>query len=313
MPLTVDRFLESFGTTLGLTLRAGNGGLSRRILSHRVQKSGLAITGEVDSVHEGRIQVLGETELSWFHRQPPERRKDLAERFFTRPMAAAVVDGGLPVPAEFQPAAEAHRVPLFTSFLSTAVFIVEAVRCLEQHFAERTTLHGVLVEIIGVGVVLQGKSGIGKSESALDLVLRGHRLVADDVIHVEKRGPETLLGRGDELTAHHMEIRGLGILNLRELFGPQAVTPAKKLELIIRVEEWEPTKEYDRLGLEDRTTAILGVEVPFLVLPVSPGRNLSTIIEVAVRNQLLKRQGIHSARVLASRQGFLAGGGEEGP
>jgi HPr kinase/phosphorylase len=310
MALTVATFLRVFGTSLGLVLRVGEEGLSREILSPRVQKSGLAITGEVDSVHEGRIQLLGETELSWFHRQPPPRREELAERFFTRPMAAAVVDGGLPVPDSFLAVAAAHKVPLFTSFLSTAVFIDEAVRCLEQHFAERTTLHGVLVEVLGVGVVLQGKSGIGKSESALDLVLRGHRLVADDLIHVEKRGPETLLGCGDPLTAHHMEIRGLGILNLRDLFGPQAITPCKKLELVIHVEEWDPGKEYDRLGLDERSTVILGVEVPSLVVPVSPGRNLSTIIEVAVRNHLLKLQGIHSARQLAARQAIKAGGEE---
>lgn len=311
MALTVGEFLRSFGTTLGLSLRAGEGGLGREILSPRVQKSGLAITGEVDSVHEGRIQVLGETELAWFHRQPPPRRRELAQRFFSRPMAAAVVDGGLPVPEAFLSAAAEQGVPLLTSFLSTAVFIEEAVRRLEQRFSERATLHGVLVEVLGVGVALQGKSGIGKSESALDLVLRGHRLVADDVIHVEKRGPETLLGRGDELTAHHMEIRGLGILNVRDLFGPQAVTPCKKVELVIHVEEWDPSREYDRLGLEDRTAVILGVEVPCLHVPVSPGRNLSTIIEVAVRNHLLKLQGIHSARELSERQARLARG-EEG-
>ena len=173
-----------------------------------------------------------------------------------------------------------------------------------------TTIQGVFMDVIGVGVVLTGRSGIGKSECALDLILRGHRFVADDVIRIDKVGPTTLLGRGDELTGHHMEIRGLGIINIRDLFGVTATTGVKKLELVVRIEEWDPSREYDRLGLEDANVTILGVALPALLIPVSPGRNLATIVEVAVRNHLLKQAGVHSARDLVDRQARRAGGGD---
>ncbi len=173
-----------------------------------------------------------------------------------------------------------------------------------------TTIHGVLVEVIGVGVLLSGRSGIGKSECALDLVLRGHRFVADDVIHVDKLGPATLVGHGDDLTGHYMEIRGLGIINVRDLFGATATTRMKKIELVIRIEEWDPSREYDRLGLDNGTVEILGVLLPSLLVPVSPGRNLATIVEVAVRNHLLKQIGVHSAREFVERQARRAGGSD---
>ncbi|OYV75727.1 MAG: HPr(Ser) kinase/phosphatase [Deltaproteobacteria bacterium 21-66-5] len=173
-----------------------------------------------------------------------------------------------------------------------------------------TTIHGVLVEVIGVGVLLSGRSGIGKSECALDLVLRGHRFVADDVIHVDKLGPATLVGRGDDLTGHYMEIRGLGIINVRDLFGATATTRMKKMELVIRIEEWDPSREYDRLGLDVGTVEILGVRLPSLLLPISPGRNLATIVEVAVRNHLLKQLGVDSAREFVERQARRAGGSD---
>ena len=158
------------------------------------------------------------------------------------------------------------------------------------------------MDVLGVGVLLQGKSGVGKSECALDLILRGHRFVADDVVHIEKLGPATLVGRGSDLTRQHMEIRGLGIINVQNLFGLTATTHRKKVELVIRLEWWDATKEYDRLGLENRATGILGVDLPVLLIPVSPGRNLATIVEVAVRNHLLKLQGVHSAKELVDRQ-----------
>lgn len=174
--------------------------------------------------------------------------------------------------------------------------------------SEVTTIHGVLLDVIGVGVLLSGRSGIGKSECALDLVLRGHRFVADDVIHVDKLGPATLVGGGDDLTCQHMEIRGLGIINIRDLFGATSTTRKKKMELVIRIEEWDPSREYDRVGLEDATVEILGVRLPSLLIPVSPGRNLATIVEVGVRNHLLKRLGVHSAREFVERQASRAGG-----
>jgi HPr kinase/phosphorylase len=287
---------------MGMRLLAGADGLVREISDPRVQKTGLAITGEVKSIHEGRIQVLGDTEITFFEKQPPDRQGRLADLFFSGPLACAVVCGSLPVPSVFAEAAERQAVPLLSSTLPTSRLIEEALKHLGQLFAETTTVHGVLMDVLGTGVMLLGPSGIGKSECALDLILRGHRIVADDIIHLEKRGPATVLGSGSDLTRHHMEIRGLGILSLRDLFGLSAITDLKKVGLVIQIEEWDPGKEYDRLGLMDRRTDFLGASIPTLLVPVSPGRNLATIVEVAVMNHILKTQGVDSARDLVERQ-----------
>ena len=306
MPVTVDRFQQACAAALRMKLLAGADGVGREIADQRVQKTGLGITGEVDSVHEGRIQILGETEITYFENQEPARRPAIADVFFSRSMACAVVGGGLRVPAELTEAAGRRAVPLYSSELPTSALIEETVKRLALLFSQTTTIHGVLVEVLGVGVLLLGRSGIGKSECALDLIVRGHRFVADDVIHLEKRGPETLLGRGSDLTRHHMEIRGLGIINVRDLFGPPSITDLKKIELAIQIEEWDATKEYDRLGVEDRRAVFLDVAIPSLLIPVSPARNLATIVEVAVRNHLLKGQGVFSAKDLLARQRTLS-------
>ena len=309
MPISVQVFRDECSEALRLRLLAGERGMARGITGSRPQEAGLAITGEVLPPREGCVQVLGETELDYLRRQDPARQAEIAERFFAGPLPCAVVVGPLPAPGLLVDAAERASVPLFASDHSAAGFLEEAGRHLYRLFTETTTVHGVLLEVIGVGVLLSGRSGIGKSECALDLVLRGHRFVADDMIHVYKLGPATLVGRGDDLTCHHMEIRGLGIINIRDLFGATATTRMKKVELVIRIEEWDASREYDRLGLEDGTVEILGVRLPSLLIPVSPGRNLATIVEVAVRNHLLKQLGVHSAREFVERQARRAGGG----
>lgn len=303
MPVTVDQFQQACAEPLRMRLLAGADGLARAIAEPRVQKSGLAMTGEVDSTHEGRIQILGETEITYFDNQAPSRQKAVADLFFSRPMACAIVGGSRAVPPALVEAAGRRAVPLFSSSLATPDLITEALRQLAHLFSRTATIHGVLMDVLSVGVVLTGQSGIGKSECALDLILRGHRFVADDVILLEKRGPETVLGRGDDLTRYTMEIRGVGIINIRDLFGPTATTDLKKIELVIEIEAWDAGKEYDRLGLEERRTVLLDVPVSTLLIPVSPGRNLAAIVEVAVRNHLLKRQGVHSAREFLDRHG----------
>jgi len=308
VPISVQAFRDECSEILRLRLLAGERGMGRGIAGSRVQEAGLAITGEVLPTREGCVQVLGETEVDYFRGQDPARQPEIAERFFAGTLPCAVVVGPLPAPDLFVEAAERASVPLFASDLPAAGFLEEAGRQLYRLFTETTTVHGVLLEVIGVGVLLSGRSGIGKSESALDLVIRGHRFVADDVIHVDKLGPATLVGRGDDLTCHHMEIRGLGIINVRDLFGATATTRMKKIELVIRIEEWDPSREYDRLGLERETVEILGVRLPSLLVPVSPGRNLATIVEVAARNHLLKQLGVHSAREFIERQARRAEG-----
>ncbi|MGB7630306.1 MAG: HPr(Ser) kinase/phosphatase [Candidatus Deferrimicrobium sp.] len=308
MPISVQAFRDECSAPLRLRLLAGERGLGRGITESRFQEAGLALAGVVFPSREGCVQILGETEVDYFRRQDPARQPEIAERFFAGPLPCAVVVGPLPAPGLFVEAAERASVPLFASDLPATGFLEEAGRHLYRLFTETATVHGVLLEVIGVGVLLSGRSGIGKSECALDLVLRGHRFVADDVIHVEKLGPATLVGCGDDLTCPHMEIRGLGIINIRDLFGATATTRMKKMELVIRIEEWDPSREYDRLGLDDGTVEILGVRLPSLLVPVSPGRNLAVIVEVAVRNHLLKQLGVHSAREFVERQAHRAGG-----
>ncbi len=309
MPISVQTFRQECSAPLEIRLVAGERGMHREIAGSRVEEAGLPGAGEVPPPREGRVQVLGETTLSCFLGLEPGRQAETADRFFSGSLACAVIAGGRPAPEPFIEAAERRAVPLFCSLLSSVPLIEETRRQLARLFAETSTVHGVLMDVIGVGVLLTGRSGIGKSECALDLVLRGHRFVADDVIHIEKIGPATLLGRGNDLTAHHMEIRGLGIINIRDIFGLTATVQRKKMELVIRIEEWDPSKEYDRLGLEDGAVEIMGVPLPSLVIPVSPGRNLATIVEVAVRNHLLKQLGVHSARELVERQARKAGEG----
>jgi HPr kinase/phosphorylase len=310
VPVSVDRFLKICADSLRLRLAAGADGLSREITEREVQKTGLGITGEVDSTHPGKVQILGETEITYFRNQPPEHQGRMAELLFSRSMPCAIVGASLPLPSPMVETAGRRGIPLLVSDLTTADLIHGVLRNLRQIFAETTTIHGVLMDILGVGVAILGKSGIGKSECALDLILRGHRFVSDDIIHLDKRDPETILGTGDDMTRYHMEIRGLGIINIQDLFGPLATVVRKKVEMIIQIEEWDAEKEYDRLGLDDRRTDLLGVSLPTYLLPVSPGRNLAVIVEVAVRNHLLMRQGVFSAANLVERQAGRAEGGK---
>ena len=190
---------------------------------------------------------------------------------------------------------ERNGIPLLRTHHQSSTFISLITKFLEERLLPSTTVHGVLVDVLGVGVLLLGKSGVGKSECALELVLKGHRLVADDVVKVRLKLPAVLFGEGIDLLHYHMEIRGLGIINIKHLFGVAAIRERKKIDLAVELVEWEEGREYDRLGLEEQTYSLLGVEVPLLSLPIRPGRNMTAIVEVAARNQLLKEMGYHSA------------------
>jgi HPr kinase/phosphorylase len=209
--------------------------------------------------------------------------------------ACVVVCRGRTPPPELRAEADARGVPLLVSSLVTADFIAAVTAWMSDRLAPSTEVHGVLLDVLGVGVLVLGKSGIGKSETALDLVVRGHRFVADDVI-VMRRVGNNIVGRSGGIIGHHMEIRGLGIINVKDLFGISAVRETKRIELVVELSEWNPDEEYDRLGFDDRHQDILGIPIPAVKLPVRPGRNLATLIEVAARNELVKHQGIHSAR-----------------
>lgn len=279
---------------LGLSAVAGLGGLERAIAVPRIQKPGLALTGWPEQLHPNRVLVLGGTELDYLTDHAPARTVGIETLLASVPACVVVCRGKAP-PAELLTACEAHGVPVLVSTLVTADFIALVTAWMTDRLAPSVQLHGVLMDVNGIGVLLLGKSGIGKSETALDLVVRGHRLVADDIVRIRAKAGQ-LVGRGAGLLGHHMEIRGLGIINIEDLFGIAAVRDAKKIELVVELHEWDETAEYERLGFEDQHERILGVEVPKIQLPVRPGRNLATLTEVAARNQLLKLQGTHSAR-----------------
>ncbi|PTL81337.1 HPr(Ser) kinase/phosphatase [Vitiosangium sp. GDMCC 1.1324] len=299
--IRVSQLLEDREYDLRLTLVAGERGLQHRINSSRIQKPGLALTGFTEHLHPHRVQVFGNTEVSYLLTLPVERQREVLASLFQEELACVVVTKDLAPPPALVEACEKAGLALMRSPLLSSAFIQQVQAFLEEALTESSSLHGVLMDVFGVGILLLGKSGIGKSEIALDLVMRGHRLVADDIVDVTRRRQGVVYGAGNPVIRHHMEIRGLGIINIKDLFGVASVRERKKIELVIELHEWDPQQEYDRLGVEDRFMNIVGVDIPLSVVPVRPGRNMTTIIEVAARNQLLKQQGHHSAREFAER------------
>ena len=295
--ITVDELLER--SELGVTVVAGNAGLKRKVTVPRIQKPGLALTGWPEQLHEGRVLVLGGTEIDYLVDHEPARRLGIETLLASEP-ACVVVCRSLVPPDELVAAAQARSVPLLVSSLVTADFIAAVTGWMQDRLAPSTELHGVLMDVLGIGVLMVGKSGIGKSETALDLVTRGHRLVGDDVIRVRRFGHK-LSGAAAGLLGHHMEIRGLGIINIKDLYGISAVREAKVIDIIVELHEWDAAVEYERLGFDDHGERLLDVEVTKVRLPVRPGRNIATLIEVAARNQLLKAQGTHSARAFRDK------------
>jgi len=296
LAIPVIKFFRDNETNLKLTLRAGNAGLGKKILIPCIQKPGLALAGDTKALYSGRIQVLGRQEINFFNSQSKDKRKEVCSSISKIDVTCFMLTGNDEPPKEIISLCEKSKIPLFISGLTTSTLINRVSRYLEDALMASTTIHGVLMDVFGIGVLIAGKSGIGKSELALDLVLRGHRLVADDIVNIKKRPPSTLYGTGSEIIKYHMEIRGLGIINIRDLFGISAVRDHKIIELVAELNDWDPSAEYDRLGLEDKKFPLLDVRLPLVQIPVRPGRNLAAIIEVASRNHLLKLQGHHSAR-----------------
>ncbi len=297
----VESLLTDRSFDLRLELIAGKAGLSRRIVSARIQKPGLALAGYTSHIHPERLAVFGHTEMSFLATLAPEQQAKVCDQLCVLDLSCLVVTKNLDIPDVLVDSARRHEMPLMRSSHLSSAFINNIEQFLQEALTQATSLHGVLVDVLGVGVLVIGKSGIGKSECALDLVMRGHRLVADDIVNIKKKPSGPLYGTGSDIIGHHMEVRGLGIINIKDLFGISAVRARKKLELVVELVEWDEKVEYDRLGVEEQKYRILDVEVPLLVIPVRPGRNLTTIIEVAARNHLLKEQGHHSARDFQDR------------
>jgi HPr kinase/phosphorylase len=280
---------------LGLTLMVGRKGIRRGITQSQVQKMGLALTGFIQFTNPERLQVIGNTEMTYLNTLDAHLQEKVIRQICSLELACLVITRNLEIPELLLQEADEKGIPLFRTNLRSFDFIERVTKFLEEKLASTSSIHGVLLDVFGVGVLILGKSGIGKSECALDLVLRGHRLVADDMVHIQKRSPSSLIGSGFEVIQHHMEIRGLGIINIRSLFGVEAIRERKKIELVLELVEWDHNREYDRLGFEEEKYTILGVDLPMLRIPVTPARNLTTIIEVAARNHLLKVMGYDSA------------------
>jgi HPr kinase/phosphorylase len=290
---------EAFG--LPLELLAGAEGLDRPITSPHVQKTGLALAGFHEYLKPGRVLIFGESEIRYLETLEPDARTAQIALVFRGGFPCVLITGGFVPPPDLAIEANRARVPVLTTPVATPTAIAKLTSILEDSLAERHLVHGVLMDVLGLGVLIVGESGIGKSECALDLIVRGHRLVADDTVEVRRRAETILIGTCPELTRHHMELRGLGIINVKELFGIASTRSSKRVELVVRLERWDSTREYERLGLDESSYEILGLRVPLVHMPVAPGRNIAILTEVAARNQLLRARGHHAARTLAER------------
>jgi HPr kinase/phosphorylase len=286
---------------LDLELLAGAEGLQRRITIPHPQKTGLALSGFDAYLRGGRALVFGESEVRYLETLPAEERSAALRRVFSHALPCVLVTSGLVPPAEALTEADHAGVPLLLTQAPTPDAVARLSAVLDTYLAARGVVHGVLMDILGLGVLVIGESGIGKSECALDLVVRGHRLVADDVVELRCRNQSFVIGTCPDLTRHHMEIRGLGLINVQDLFGVASTRSSKRVELVVQLERWEHGREYDRLGLDDEYYEVVGTRLPMIRMPVAPGRNVSILVEVAARNQLLRSRGHHSARRLVDR------------
>ena len=302
--VTVETLFRDMAEQIDLQWVAGRNGGQRILSSETIQKPALALIGHLNFVHPNRVQVLGCSEMDYLRGLPELGLQDAIDHLFSTELAAIVISNGEAVPASLFEGAERTETPLFTSTLESPVLMSYLGHYLTQCLAETTSLHGVYLEVLGTGVLLKGDAGVGKSELALELITRGHRLIADDVVDLKHVAPETLEGTCPPLIRDFLEVRGLGILNIRFLFGEMAVKPRKNLKLIVELVQPHEIGEVglNRLDMVASTETILGVAIPKVRIPVAAGRNLAVLVEVAVRNHLLKRRGINPLEQFIKRQ-----------
>lgn len=284
-----------------LSLVSGQEGIGRHISISDISRPGIEMAGYFMHYPSDRIQLLGKTEVSFFELLKPKERSDRMMKLCAQDTPVIIVAHGMEVPSELIIASNENSVPVLTTSMPTTRFSSMLTNYLESMLAPTTAVHGVLVDIYGVGVLITGKSGVGKSETALELVKRGHRLVADDCVEIRQEGEDTLVGSAPKLIEHLLEIRGLGIIDIMTLFGASAIRSYKRITLVIELEIWDEKKTYDRLGLEEEKMEIINTAVTKLTVPVRPGRNLAVIIEVAAMNHRLKKMGVNAAEDFAKR------------
>lgn len=302
---------QDFINALSLQVLSPTTKTSWDIHSAELNRPGLQFVGYYQHFANDRPQVVGLTEMSYLESLSPEVRRARLEAFFSYPLSCVILCRGMMPTQDMIELAASHDVALLRTESVTTKLVVAAMNYLAKCLAPRATLHGVLVDVYGVGVLITGESGVGKSEAALELVKRGHQLVADDVVDVCRVNENQLTGESPETVRHFMEIRGIGIIDIKAMYGIGAVLTSKSIDLVIHLEPWKEKKAYDRLGLTDDFTTIMDVRVPQLVLPVRPGRNLAIIIEVAARNFSLKHMGYSAAQELDRRLTEMMMGGKQ--
>lgn len=298
------RVSELFGDELAdlkLSVVAGENHLDNVVTHPRVQKPGLAFAGYYEYIKPGRVQIVGESELEYLKTVAVEERRERLRTIAALPIPVVVITKGMIPGEEFLHEFRARQVPVLSSSALSSVVIKQLSWFLEDHLVPSTRLHGVLLDIYGLGVLLIGSSGVGKSEAALDLITRGHSLVSDDRVTIKRYPSGELVGFSEETLKHHMELRGLGIINVKDLFGLAAIRARKPIDLVVELEPWREGQAYDRLGLDETVFSILDTPCPYIRMPVALGRNVANLVEIAARNHVLKLQGTHSAREFARK------------
>ncbi|MCL2380113.1 MAG: HPr(Ser) kinase/phosphatase [Treponema sp.] len=283
--------------SLNLKCIGGRKGLVREISIPDINRPGLALSGFFDAFAHQRIQIFGRGEVAYLRKLEEDKSSDTIRQMFAHTIPCCIFTYGLFPGETFAEIAENAQCPVLQTNLTTTEFSARIMRILAEIFAPQENIHGVLVEVYGLGILIRGESGVGKSETALELIMHGHRLVADDVVNIHCVNGNVLMGTGaNRIIAHHMEIRGMGIINVTHLFGVGAIRDRKEIQLVVKLEEWDSKKNYDRIGIEEQYTELLGVKVPMLEIPVKPGRNIPIIIETAAMNERLKSMGYNAAR-----------------
>jgi len=297
----VRDLLERKGDPLRLEALTGEVGLDREIPTAEASSPGLVLAGYTQRFAAHRLHVLGETEVTYLASLDAAARRRALETMFRFDLPCVVISKGQEPPAELLELARGKGVAVIRTRLKTAELYRRLKPFLDEAFAPATTVHASLADVFGVGLLFLGRSGIGKSECVLDLVERGHRLVADDIVHITRRGNDLLIGRGHELARHYMEIRGVGLIDIRALFGIRSVRQQKRVEVVVQLEDWDASREYDRTGLDSQTTVILEVTLPLVTVPLNPGKNLTVVCEVVAMNHLLRYSGVDAARTFNDR------------
>ena len=300
--ISVDYFYNAAKTRFKLTkISDGDNGLDKIIRDQHIHRPGLALAGYTALFTFDRVQILGNTEMRYLKQLSPELRTKALKKFFSFNMPCICVTFNNKPSEEFMELANKKGIAVFLTPLETTKFAYFINDFLDDQFSPQIALHGSFVDVYGVGLLFYGRSGIGKSEIALDLVERGHRLVADDVVMISRKGDGILMGTGTDLVKHFMEIRGLGIIDVKSVFGIRAIRFQKRVELLVNLEEWDPKKEYTRTGLDNETIDMLGVELPFIRLPIFPGKNITVISEIVALNYLSKHYGFDAAKALSEK------------